>query len=135
IAEATIKAYGYGGGGGGGRGINLRVIIALVIAVGAIITYWSHKSVNPVTGETQHVAMNASQEIALGLEAAPQMAQQMGGEIPKSDPRAAMVDEVGRHIVQSSDAGGPNSPYRGNFAYHLLNDANTINAFALPGGQ
>src|SRR5207248_10584003 len=83
----------------------------------------------------QHVALNPSQEIALGLEAAPQMSAQMGGEIPKSDPRAAMVDEVGRHIVASSDAGGANSPYRGNFAFHLLADANTINAFALPGGQ
>jgi predicted Zn-dependent protease len=128
--------YGYGGGGRGfGRGIGLRVIIAIVIAIGGIITYMSRKSVNPVTGETQHVAMNASQEIALGLEAAPQMAAQMGGEVPRSDPRAAMVDEVGRHIVETSDAGGASSPYRGNFAFHLLKDPNTINAFALPGGQ
>src|SRR5437016_10273702 len=125
----------YGYGGGGTRGINLRIIIALLIAIAGIITYWSRKSVNPVTGETQHVALSALQEIALGLEAAPQMAQQMGGEIPRSDPRSAMVDEVGRHVVASSDAGGPNSPYRGNFAFHLLADANTINAFALPGGQ
>ena len=76
-------------GRGGGRGINLRIIIALVIAIGGIITYMTRKSVNPVTGETQHVALSASQEIALGLEAAPQMSAQMGGEIPKSDPRAA----------------------------------------------
>ena len=127
--------YGGYGGGGGGRGINLRIIIALVIAVGGLISYLMKKSVNPVTGETQHVALNASQEIALGLEAAPQMAQQMGGEIPTSDPRAAMVDEVGRHIVQTSDAGGDKSPYRGNFNFHLLKDPQTINAFALPGGQ
>ena len=61
--------FGYGGGGRG-RGINLRIIIALVIAVGGVISYIAKRSVNPVTGETQHVAMNASQEIALGLEAA-----------------------------------------------------------------
>jgi predicted Zn-dependent protease len=126
--------YGYGGGGSG-RGLNLRIIIALVIAVGGVISYIAKRSVNPVTGETQHVAMNASQEIALGLEAAPQMAQQMGGDVALSDSRAAIVDEVGRHIVQTSDAGGDKSPYRGNFKFHLLADPQTINAFALPGGQ
>ena len=126
--------YGYGGYGGG-RGINLRIVIALIIAVGAVVSYMMHKSVNPVTGEVQHVALTAPQEIALGLEAAPQMSSQMGGEIPKSDPRSAFVDEVGTHVVQSSDAGSEKSPYRGNFAFHLLADAKTINAFALPGGQ
>src|SRR4051812_725563 len=124
--------YGYGGGG---RGLNLRFIIAIIIAIVGIITYMTRKSVNPVTGEVQHVALNPSQEIALGLEAAPQMSQQMGGEIARSDPRAAFVDEVGRHIVASSDAGSEKSPYRENFAYHLLADPQTINAFALPGGQ
>ena len=29
----------------------------------------------------------------------------------------------------------PKAPTRGNFQFHLLNDPQTINAFALPGGQ
>src|SRR5205809_929693 len=98
------------GGGGYRRGFNLRWIIALAIALIGIVGYLTKKSVNPVTGETQYVSLNPRQEIALGLEAAPQMAQQMGGVVAESDPRAAMVGEVGNHIVQTSDAGKPESP-------------------------
>ena len=126
--------YGYGGGPPR-RGINFRILIALGIAVIGIIGYLGKKSTNPVTGETQYVSLNPKQEIALGLESAPEMAAQMGGEMPTSDPRAAFVSEVGTHIVQSSDAGKPESPYAQNFAFHLLRDDQTINAFALPGGQ
>ena len=63
--------------------INLRIIIAAVIVIGAVISYVSKRSVNPVTGETQYVAMSPSQEIALGLQSAPQMASQMGGDVPE----------------------------------------------------
>jgi predicted Zn-dependent protease len=80
-------------------GCNTRLIIALVIAVIGIVGYLSKRSVNPVTGEKQYVSLSPDQEIALGLQAAPQMAQQMGGVV------------------------------------HLLDDDQTINAFALPGGQ
>jgi predicted Zn-dependent protease len=122
--------YGYGGGG---RGINLRIVIAIVIALVSIIGYLTKKSVNPVTGETQYVSLTPDQEMALGLQAAPQMAAQMGGEVPASDPTAALVKEIGQHIVGASDA--RKSPYVENFHFHLLADPNTINAFALPGGQ
>jgi predicted Zn-dependent protease len=129
--------FGYSRGGGGGRrGLNPRILIALVIAVIGIVGYLGKKSINPVTGEKQYVDLSPNQEIALGLEAAPQMARQMGGVIPPDrDPRAAMVAEVGKHIVNSSDANHPNNPYRQSFNFHLLNDDQTINAFALPGGQ
>src|SRR6185503_6061135 len=70
------------------------------------------------------------QEIALGLEAAPQMAAEFGG-LDENAQDQAMVDEVGSRIVQSSPAGS--SPYE--FDFHLLDDDQTINAFALPGGQ
>ena len=116
-------------------GINFRVILAILIGVGGLIAYVSKRSVNPVTGETQYVSMSPQQEIALGLQSAPQMASQMGGDTPLSDPRAEFVSEVGQHIVHDSDAGKPQSPYADNFQFHLLNDEQTINAFALPGGQ
>jgi predicted Zn-dependent protease len=62
------------------------------------------------------------------------MASKMGGEVdPGEDPRAALVDEVGRRLVRNSDA--RNSPYAENFHFHLLSDPKTVNAFALPGGQ
>src|SRR5205085_11027195 len=91
----------------------------------------THTEVKPVTGEKQHIALNTDQEIALGLQAAPQMVAEMGGEVPSSDPQAQTVKEIGQRVWQSSDA--RRSPYK--FAFHLLADPKTINAFALPGGQ
>jgi predicted Zn-dependent protease len=112
------------------------LIIALVIAVIGIVTFLSKRSVNPVTGEKQFVDLSPKQEIALGLSAAPEMAAKMGGVLdPGRDPEAALVAQVGKHIVDSSDASKPESPYRESFRFHLLNDPRTINAFALPGGQ
>ena len=111
-----------------------RWLIALVIAGVGFISFLSSRQRNPTTGEVQHVALTASQEIALGLQAAPQMAQQMGGALdPRKDPDARLVAEVGAKLVESSDAGS--SPYAKNFRFFLLNDRDTVNAFALPGGQ
>ena len=123
--------YGYGAQR---RGINMRWIIAIVIAVIAVISYLGKKQINSVTGEKQYVSMSVDQEKALGLQAAPKMAQQMGGAVnPKDDARAALVAEIGSKLVRMSDAS--KSPYVGNFNFYLLNDLETVNAFALPGGQ
>jgi predicted Zn-dependent protease len=122
------------GNGSSSRGLNVSWIVAIVIALGGIVSYYGARQKNPVTGEVQHVKMSVDQEKSLGLEAAPQMAQQMGGAVdPRSDPAAALVAEVGNRIVQNSEAA--RSPYVGNFHFRLLNDPRTINAFALPGGQ
>jgi beta-barrel assembly-enhancing protease len=119
---------------GGGRFPIGRLIGALVIALIGLVIYMGQTQVNPVTGEKQHVAMSVDQEMALGLQAAPQMASKMGGDVaPGEDPRAALVEEVGRRLVHNSDAS--KSPYVENFHFHLLRDPRTINAFALPGGQ
>ncbi len=128
-------SYGDDSGYQGGRRFPLgRLIGALVIALIGLVMYMSQTQVNPVTGEKQHVAMSVDQEMALGLQAAPQMAQKMGGDVdPGEDPRAAIVDEVGRRLVRNSDA--RKSPYVENFHFHLLRDPKTVNAFALPGGQ
>ncbi|MDZ4805715.1 MAG: M48 family metallopeptidase [Candidatus Eisenbacteria bacterium] len=115
---------GRGGIGGG------RLIIALVLVVISVITYFSQQQKNPVTGETQHISMSAEQEVAIGLQAAPEMAAQHGGL--HSDPQAqAMVDRVGNQLVAGSPAAQSGYP----FEFHLLADPNMINAFALPGGQ
>src|SRR3954469_24567759 len=96
------------------RGLPLgRLLIAAVIGIGGLIAFMTHTEVNPVTGEKQHIAMNVDQEKALGLQAAPQMAEQRGGAIdPRSDPDAAKVAQIGAMLVQQSDAG--KSPYVGN---------------------
>lgn len=111
------------------RGI-LRYVVAAVLALSAFITYYCNSTTNEITGETQHVAMTTDEEIALGLQAAPQMAQQYGGL--SQDARArGVVERVGEQIIRSTKAG--QTPYK--FQFHLLADPNTINAFALPGGQ
>ncbi|RNI27602.1 M48 family peptidase [Rufibacter immobilis] len=109
---------------------SLRFLVGLMIAAFSLITYWCNQEYNPVTGETQHINMSADQEIALGLQAAPEMAQQYGGLHPDQQA-AAKVKEIGQRIVQNTSAG--ETPYQFNF--HLLADESTINAFALPGGQ
>ncbi|MBX6313988.1 MAG: M48 family metallopeptidase [Isosphaeraceae bacterium] len=125
-------SYGYDEGGG--SRIRLGLIVAILIAIFAIGRYMLQTEVNPVTGEKQHIAMTVDQEKALGLQAAPQMAAKMGGTFdPEEDERARLVAEVGRRIVRRSDAN--RSPYVGNFHFFLLKDPDTVNAFALPGGQ
>ena len=107
-----------------------RILIALVIAAFSILSYCSSKSYNPVTDEEQYVGISPDQEIALGLQAAPEMAKEFGGLDP--DERAqALVDDVCNRIINNSEAGDTEWP----FECHLLADPNTINAFALPGGQ
>lgn len=108
----------------------IRIIIAVIIAAVSSILYFTNTQINPVTGEKQRVSMTADQEIALGVESAPQMAGQFGGLLPDKAVQA-YVKGVGERIVASSAA--KNSPYQ--FDFHVLRDPETINAFALPGGQ
>jgi len=121
----------YYGGQNRRMGIPIQWIIGIVIAIGGFIAYFSHTTVNPTTGEKQRVSLTADQEIALGMESAPQMAQEMGGEVPPSDPQAKEVQYVGNRVWKRSEAA--KSPYP--FHYHLLADRKTVNAFALPGGE
>lgn len=113
-----------------GSGCSGRLIMAAVIAAFSLFSYFSSRQDNPVTGETQYIDITPEQEIALGLEAAPQMAQEFGG-LDENANDQSIVDEIGNRIVQNSPA--VNSPYE--FDFHLLDDDQTINAFALPGGQ
>jgi beta-barrel assembly-enhancing protease len=110
-----------------------RLILGLAVAAIALVVYFSQTQINPVTGEKQHVALSVDQEKALGLQAAPEMAEQMGGVVSPSEPDAQRVSEVGARVVQRSNAA--RSPYADSFDFHLLRDPETVNAFALPGGQ
>jgi predicted Zn-dependent protease len=108
----------------------IKFIIALLLGAVSLVTYWCNTEDNEFTGESQHVDMTVEQEIALGLQAAPQMADQYGGLHP--DQQAAQeVKAIGQRLVQNTRVS--NSPYQ--FDFHLLADEQTVNAFALPGGQ
>jgi beta-barrel assembly-enhancing protease len=114
--------------GGGGR--KMRLIVGLVIAGFSLFSYLSKKDHNEITGEEQYVSLSEQQEIALGLQALPQLVQEYGGQ--STDKVAqARVDKIGKRLLDESIAG--KSAYQ--FDFHLLGDAKTINAFALPGGQ
>lgn len=115
----------------GGGGMGGRWIAALLIALFGLFMFFSQVQENPVTKERQFVSISPEQEIRLGLESAPQMSQEMGGELSSNDPRAQEVKRIGAKIVNGSIA--KDSPWQ--FQFHLLADNSTINAFALPGGQ
>jgi predicted Zn-dependent protease len=107
-----------------------RLLIAILVAIVSIVTYFGRTDTNPITGESQRVAMSIDQEIALGLQARSEMAGQFGGLDP--DPRKqARVREIGNRIL--SRGLGKATPYQ--FQYQVLADPETVNAFALPGGQ
>jgi predicted Zn-dependent protease len=104
-------------------------VAAVIILIG-LVSFLASKEYNPITDEEQYVSLTPEQEIALGLQAAPQMIQEFGGLHP-DDELQALVDGVGARIVRESAA----SQTEYQFAFHLLADPETINAFALPGGQ
>ena len=113
-----------------GRSRGGRFIAALVLVAFALITYFGSSTFNDVTGETQYINITEEQEITLGLQAAPEMMAEFGGLDPSSEAQA-YVDEVGNQLVRQSAAANTDYP----FEFHLLADTETINAFALPGGQ
>lgn len=115
---------------GGRRGGSIRIIIGLAMAAFALFSYFGSKSFNPVTGEEQYLSLTPKQEIALGLQATPEMIQQFGGLYP-DDRLQQAVDVIGFTLVQNSAAADTGWQ----FEFYLLADAQTVNAFALPGGQ
>lgn len=96
----------------------------------AFIQKCSNNEDNPYTGRSQHINMTTEQEIAIGLQSAPEIAQQHGGLYP-DEKLQAYVDKVGNKLIQNSIA--KDTPY--SYDFHLLADEQAINAFALPGGQ
>jgi predicted Zn-dependent protease len=106
-----------------------RLLVGLAMAVIAVLGYYGSREVNPITGETQHIALSQEQEIALGLQSAPSMASEFGGLDPDQEIQAD-VEAVGQRVVSHSAAA--KTPYK--FRFQVLRDAETVNAFALPGG-
>jgi len=134
--------FGRPGGatGGLGNGIKARLLIALAIAAFALISYYTKPGdINQVTGESERVAMTEeSQEIQLGLQAAPEMVGQHGGP-SRNAADQERVSQVGMRLLNTLqdhlEAKGFNNPYLNSFRFTLLADSRTVNAFALPGGQ
>jgi len=107
--------------------------IAVPILILALVTglYFSRKAqTNPVTGQQQHISLTTEQEIAWGIESAPQLAVRFGG-ICRDEAANKKLKMIGRKLVASSDIA--KSPYQ--FDFHLLADSISVETFAFPGGQ
>ncbi len=111
-------------------GLKIRILIGLAIVAFAFIKKCNNKTLNPYTDRVQNINMTSDQEIAIGLQSAPAMAEQHGGLYPDQKLQS-YIDMVGNKLVNSSMA--KQTPYK--YEFHLLADPNAINAFALPGGQ
>lgn len=132
------------GGGMLGGGMKMRLLIALGFILFALVTYYGNPGdVNQITGERERVALpEEEQEMALGQQAAPQMVAQHGGPSRSRDGQA-LVDKVGGQLLAGLDiwmaekeqetGAELHNPYQ--FKFTLLADPQTVNAFALPGGQ
>jgi beta-barrel assembly-enhancing protease len=129
VYRRTPARRGYTGRGGQGGGSCIRIVIGLVVAGAALLSYFGSREFNPVIGEEQYVGITQEQEIALGFQAAPELTAQFGGL--SSDAEAqAFVDQIGNELVAASFAAQSDYPYE----FNLLGDPQTVNAFALPGG-
>lgn len=106
----------------------VRLVIGLVLAAFALVSYLAKSTKNDVTGEVQQVSLSPQQEIATGLAAVPSMEREYGGASGPAITR--YVTSVGERIVARSGAG--KTPYQ--FHFVVLADPKTVNAFALPGG-
>jgi beta-barrel assembly-enhancing protease len=128
------------GGNQGAGGLKIRLLIALAIALFAVISYYGRaRDENKITGESQRVAFGEEgDEVQMGLQAAPEMVQMHGG--PSHDAAAqALVTKTGMRLLSALEAHlrqeNRTDPYHDDFRFTLLADPETVNAFALPGGQ
>ncbi|MBL8935428.1 MAG: M48 family metalloprotease [Archangium sp.] len=106
-----------------------RLLIGLVIAGISVLTYFSRRTTNELTGETQYVKLTEQQEVSLGLASAPQLTRQFGGATSDSN-LAQYVTRVGQRVATKSAAAKTKYPFK----FTVLADRKTINSYALPGG-
>jgi predicted Zn-dependent protease len=104
-----------------------RKNIVLLLALSAIILpLASGCSVNPVTGKNELIMIPQSQEIAMGLQAAPQVETQFGGPVADSTLQS-YIQQVGKKVASKADRDMP-------YDFTVVN-SEIPNAFALPGGK
>ncbi len=141
LSFARFDHEQFGGGRPQARGClatllsNPRILIAILFIGGAIAKYYLGTTTeeNPFTGRVQKLAAEMDtpeEEMAMGLASAPRMIQEFGGEHTDAEARA-LVQRVGQRLVESTKV--RDTAYK--FRFTLLRDPQTINAFALPGGQ
>lgn len=108
--------------------MNRSAALTMVALAGAtIVAYGCAK--NAATGRTQFNVLSRDQEVAMGMEAGPQLTASYGGEVPDQVLRD-YVTRIGLKVATGVEKDYKNIPWK----FTLLN-SDVINAFALPGGQ
>jgi len=126
----TGDPYSRRGRGGGTGRFKIFLVIGLLMAGYQAFKYFTSTQQNPITGEMQRVQWTPEEEVQMGLASRDQMAQQHGG-LHADQSAQQLVDKVGQQLVRNTTAAQSGYPYD----FHLLADEQTVNAFALPGGQ
>ena len=106
--------------------VKRKNIVLLLVLSAVVLPIASGCSTNPVTGKTELILIPESQEIAMGLQAAPQLETQFGGAVNDSTLQA-YIQQVGKKVASKADRPMP-------YDFTLVNSG-IPNAFALPGGK
>ncbi len=108
--------------------MNRSAAFTLVALAGAaIVAYGCAK--NAATGRTQFNVLSRDQEVAMGMQAGPELTASYGGEVPDQVLRD-YVTRIGLKVAAGVEKDYKSIPWK----FTLLN-SDVINAFALPGGQ
>lgn len=110
----------------------LRLLICFGVFTLSAISFYGKGQINPVTGKTQRVDMTIEEEITLGIQSATSM-----GQLSNNRQATNHVKRIGIRLVAKLNEMNKSAfrpvPYP--FQFHLLDAPQTVNAFALPGGQ
>ena len=110
------------------RGLAGKIGAGMCVALGLVTLGGCVK--NAATGKSIFtMGMPASQQIALGAQAAPEFTKQYGGAV-KDAQACAYVNEVGKKLAAQTEGNNPSLPWE----FTFLN-SDVVNAFALPGGK
>lgn len=109
--------------------------VMVIAAVGALLFYFTHLEVVPVSGRRRFNCFSEESMKMLGeiqYEQLMEEAQAQGQRfLPDYDPRTIVVRNVMSRLIPVS--GMPNSP--GDWEIVVIDDPSMINAFVLPGGK
>jgi predicted Zn-dependent protease len=104
----------------------MAIMMLVFVLSGGFVGGLTGCATSPATGETVPKFISDEQEIAIGEEAAPQFANEFGGEV--DDPvLRRYVSRVGGQVAAVSDRDMP-------YEFYLVR-SDVPNAFALPGGK
>jgi beta-barrel assembly-enhancing protease len=131
-----------GGIGGGLLSLlfrNPKIMAMLAMLAFGYFTYTTstEKRYNEFTGESVRVKLKPEQEVAMGLQSVPEMVQQFGGAYDEPILQNK-INKIGARLLAAKEEilrRRNQDDFEYPFAFHVLNDKKTINAFALPGGQ